>query len=95
LAWKPDIGHSIIVGKDMILGLGHDSLLSQELVERLNQKGIYFLHQASIQAIGVSTGKSWLCSEDLDLPNILAEEWDFASLTDCCSLLMNRQISSS
>jgi len=76
LAWKPDIGHSIIVGKDMILGLVQDSLLSHELVERLNKKGMYFLYQASIQVIGVSTGKSWLCSEDLDLPNILVEEWD-------------------
>ena len=48
LAWQPNIGHSIIVDKDMILGLGQDSLLSHEIVERLNQKCIYFLHQESI-----------------------------------------------
>jgi hypothetical protein len=60
----------------MILGLGQDALLSQDLVSRLNKKGIYFLYQASRQVIGATTGISWICSDDLELPNPLAEEWD-------------------
>jgi hypothetical protein len=47
LAWKPGLGDSIIVGKDKILGLGKDSILSTELVFFLNNKNVYYLYQAS------------------------------------------------
>jgi hypothetical protein len=36
-----------LVGKDVILGLGQDSFLSQDLVNRLNQRDIHLLYQAS------------------------------------------------
>jgi hypothetical protein len=38
MAWKPGRGHSIILGKDVILGLGQGAILSDELVRSLNQK---------------------------------------------------------
>jgi hypothetical protein len=38
LAWKPGRGHSIILGKDVILGMGHGSFLSEELIHSLNLK---------------------------------------------------------
>jgi hypothetical protein len=47
LAWNPGSGHSILVGKDAILGMGQDSILSQELVHSLNKKNIHLLYQAS------------------------------------------------
>jgi hypothetical protein len=47
LAWKPGSGDSIIVGKDELLGLGKDSILSVDLISCLNNKNVYFLYQAS------------------------------------------------
>jgi hypothetical protein len=47
LAWKPGAGDSIIVGKDEILGMGKDSILTAELITCLNSKNVYFLFQAS------------------------------------------------
>jgi hypothetical protein len=39
--WKPGSEHSIIVDKDMFMGIGQDALLSQDLVSWMNKKGIY------------------------------------------------------
>jgi hypothetical protein len=76
LAWKPGSGHSIIVGKDVILGMGQEAFLSQDLVSCLNKKGIHFLYQASRQRMGAATGTRWINSAELDLAEPLAEEWD-------------------
>jgi hypothetical protein len=76
MAWKPGRGHSIILGKDVILGIGQGSILSNELVQSLNQKNIYFLYQATTQASEVGTRKRWISNEDLDLTLNLVEEWN-------------------
>jgi hypothetical protein len=47
LAWNPGSGHSILIGKDAIMGMGQDSILSQELVHILNLKNVHLLYQAS------------------------------------------------
>lgn len=36
LCWNPGFGHSVIVGKDCILGLGNTSFLSPQLITSLN-----------------------------------------------------------
>lgn len=46
LSWSPGSEHSIIVGKDELLGLGINLILSFELVNSLQQRNIYFLFQA-------------------------------------------------
>lgn len=47
LAWKLGAGDSIITGKDEILGMGKVSFLSVEMINRLNNKHVYFLFQVS------------------------------------------------
>jgi hypothetical protein len=56
VGWNPGTGHSIIIGKDVILGMGKDSILSNELVSTLNQKNVYFC----IKRVVISTGSNLL-----------------------------------
>ena len=35
-----------IDGRDRILGMGLSTLLSKDLIQAINQKGIYYLHRA-------------------------------------------------
>jgi hypothetical protein len=76
LAWKPGAGDSIIVGKDEILGMGKDSILSVELITCLNSKNVYFLYQASRASIQGSICSNWLDNTDLGLEGDYASEWD-------------------
>jgi len=46
LSWCLGTGTLIHIEKDKILGLGLSSFLSDELIQALNQRGIYFLFQA-------------------------------------------------
>jgi len=47
IAWNPGSGHSIIIGKDSILGLGSKVFLFDDLIESLNLKDVHYLYQAS------------------------------------------------
>ena len=47
IAWNPCLGHSIIIGKDLILGLGSKVFLSDDLIQALNLKDVHYLYQAS------------------------------------------------
>jgi hypothetical protein len=76
LAWSPGSGHSIILGKDLILGMGKDSILSEDLVVSLNQKNVYYLYQASRDLCPGTICSIWLDSEDLGLAGDLALEWE-------------------
>jgi hypothetical protein len=76
MAWKPGSGHSISVGRDVILGMGHDSFLSQELVNRLNQRNIHLLYQASRITARGTIGSKLVSSIELGLEEDLAVEWD-------------------
>jgi hypothetical protein len=77
LAWKPGSGDSIIVGKDELLGLGKDSILSADLISYLNNKNVYFLYQASRVSPQGSICSNWLDSSDLGLEGDLAAEWEW------------------
>jgi hypothetical protein len=44
-------GDSIITGKDEILGMGKVSFLSTEMINRLNNKHVYFLFQVSRSSV--------------------------------------------
>jgi len=76
LAWKPLSGVDIIIGKDVILGLGVGYFLSQELIQHLNDHQVVFLFQArSASAIG-SLCSNWLTCDDLGLEGDLVVEWE-------------------
>jgi len=45
IAWNLGLEHSILIGNDVILGMGKDSYLSKELVDSLNQKNVHMLYQ--------------------------------------------------
>jgi len=43
LSWKPGTGHSVLIGNDLILGLGNYSLLSKEILFSLNKINVRYL----------------------------------------------------
>jgi len=75
-AWNLGLGHSILVGKDAILEMGKDVILSQELVHNLNQINIHILYQANRTLPRGSIGSYWFDSVELGLVGELAAEWD-------------------
>jgi hypothetical protein len=75
MAWSPGNGHSILIGKDCILGMGQSAILSEELIETINRKGIYYLFQAkALTQVGRITS-NWISSDDLELSGCLQVEW--------------------
>jgi hypothetical protein len=75
IAWYPGSGTLIVIGRDSILGMGESTLLSEDLILALNQRGIHFLFQAQGVPRPGSIGDYWVTSEDLDLQGALAQEW--------------------
>jgi hypothetical protein len=76
LCWSPGSGHSILLGKDMILGLGKASIFTQELVASLNQRNIHYLYQASRVLRPGTICSTWLESDELGLVGEQAIEWN-------------------
>jgi hypothetical protein len=76
LAWNSGSGHSIVIGKDVILGMGKDSFLSKELVDSLNQKNVHLLYQASCDLLQGTLCSTWLDCTTLELEGDLALEWE-------------------
>jgi hypothetical protein len=76
LAWNPGTGQSIVIGKDVILGMGKDSFLTKELVDRLNQKNVHLLYQASCDLLQGTLCSTWLDCTTLELEGDLALEWE-------------------
>jgi hypothetical protein len=66
----------VLIGKDLILGLGNSSLLSHELLSTLKKKNITYLYQASGSSRPGTICSEWKDSGDLALTRILAKEWD-------------------
>jgi hypothetical protein len=76
LCWNPGFGHSVIIGKDCILGLEKSSFLSPNLITFLNIKNIRYLYQArGISRTGFSL-VSWITSDEIGLIGDLALGWD-------------------
>jgi hypothetical protein len=76
LRWKPGTGSNIRIGRDMILGLGVQSLLSPSICERLEARG--FSSLAHIKApsnapLSLTTGKTVV---PLSLDGLQACEWN-------------------
>jgi hypothetical protein len=67
---------SVLIGKDMIMGLGNSSLLSHELLTSLNQKNISFLYQARGCPRPGTIFSVWKDSGELALTGDLEKEWD-------------------
>jgi hypothetical protein len=76
LAWNPGTRNSIIIGKDVILGMGIDSFLSNELVATLNQKNVYLLYQVGCDFTQGLICSNWIDSAALGLEGDLAAEWE-------------------
>jgi hypothetical protein len=76
LAWSMRSRHSIILGKDLILGMGKYSILSEDLVVSLNQKNVHYLYQASRDLRPGTICSIWLDSEELGMVGDLATEWE-------------------
>jgi hypothetical protein len=43
MVWSPGNGHSILIRKDNILGMGSGALLSKDLIDIINRKGFHCL----------------------------------------------------
>jgi hypothetical protein len=71
IAWSPGSGHSIIIGKDLILGMGSKAFLSDDLVQALNQKNVHYLYQASRVLRPGTICSTWIDNEDLNLSGFL------------------------
>jgi hypothetical protein len=76
LCWKPGSDHSIIVGKDHIIGLGNASFLSPPLITHLNTKNTYFLYQARLSSDHGTQDAGWKSGNDFELPSDLVMEWE-------------------
>jgi hypothetical protein len=63
-----------VIGKDMILGLGNTSLLSQEILTSLNKRNIFFLYQAKGNIYLGTICSQWKESVDLGLIGDLEKE---------------------
>jgi len=92
MAWKLSSRHSILVGRDAILGMGRDSFLSQDLVNYLNRGNIHLLFQANRITERGTLGQSWYNTIALGLEVNLAVEWDIfrRNLIDIGIVLMDR-----
>jgi hypothetical protein len=76
LGWNPGSGHSILLGKDQIVGMEQHSFLSPQLIHFLNSKNIYYLfHVSVIHRVGYPLNK-WISSLHLDLLATLATKWN-------------------
>jgi hypothetical protein len=58
------------------MGMGNNSILSEDLVVSLNQKNVHYLYQASRDICPGMICSIWLDSEDLGLVGDLATEWE-------------------
>jgi hypothetical protein len=76
IAWNPGSGHSIIIGKDRILGMGIKAFLSAELLQTLNQNSVHYLSQANKDLRPGTICSTWYDSGDLNLSGVLATEWE-------------------
>jgi hypothetical protein len=76
LAWKPGNGADILVGKDVILGMGNDAFLSNALIQHLNEQQVHYLYQARGAIATGLTVANWVTSTDLGLSGTLATEWE-------------------
>jgi ribonuclease HI len=76
LRWKPGSGKEILIGRDMILGLGDLSLLSPPLRSRLSSLNFSYLAQISGSTDALPLPDSWLGSDDLFLEGPIATEWN-------------------
>jgi hypothetical protein len=76
LSWLPGRGDAIVIGEDSILGMGHLSFLSQELLTVPRTHKIYFLYQAKLQSNRGLILDHWKSSDDLGISGPLALEWN-------------------
>jgi hypothetical protein len=75
IAWSPGNGHSILIGKDNILGMGSGALLSEELIDIINRKGFHCLSQVQGEAQAGSIIQNWKSSDELGLIRLINTEW--------------------
>jgi len=76
LAWSPGSGHSIILGKEVIMGMEKDSILSADLVVSLNERNVHYLYQATRDLRPGMICSILLDSVELGLEGDLATEWE-------------------
>jgi hypothetical protein len=75
ISWNSSNGHLIEVGRDYILGLGRQALLSSSLLTHLHRKNIFFLHQIISPSNEGLLGDHWLSGEELQLDFDLYRKW--------------------
>jgi hypothetical protein len=75
IAWSPGNGHSILIGKDNILGMGSGALLSEELIDVINRKGFHFLSQVQGESQAGRITQNWKTSDELGLTGLINTEW--------------------
>jgi hypothetical protein len=76
LAWRPGSGHNIDIGRDHILGIKENSILSPETLSVLKQKNISTLSQVSEGRDPLTNIELWLSSNRLGLKGTQDLEWD-------------------
>jgi hypothetical protein len=75
LCWKPGAGRLIALGRDAILNLGDNVMLSSELVQNLSDKHYTSLAHVSNNIDPTSLAAAWKTSFDLNLTGAQALEW--------------------
>jgi hypothetical protein len=76
LCWKPGEGREILLGRDVILGLGDRSFLSSAM--RLHLRALNFKTLDQIRSVTAASSLPdvWLSSGDLLLSEPLTSEWN-------------------
>jgi len=78
IAWRPGTCHSIMIGRDRILGMGVSTVLSKDLIQAINRKGIYYFHQAFEDPRAGMVATNWYSGEALELVGpLLVERHNF------------------
>lgn len=75
ISWNPGSRQQIEVGRDYILGLGRNALLSTPLLAHLHSRNLYFLNQFISPTNGGLLGNHWLSGDELQLAADLQSEW--------------------
>jgi hypothetical protein len=76
ISWRSGTRHHILLGRDIILGLGERYFLLNETINHLNQKQVCVLAHAVVARNPITAAELWMSSTDLGMTGRLAEDWD-------------------
>jgi hypothetical protein len=76
LSWLPGSGSQVNLGRDKIMDLGDNAILSEGILTTLKERGVTTLAQATTNSNLLTGIEQWKRSDDLGLRGAQAKEWE-------------------